>query len=297
MQYHDQELRTVTLGLARSEKDATLKLLKHLNEVKRRRVFSDWQHSSLFKYVTAELGYSESDAQRKIKAAEAIEVMPEIAKKIQKGELNLTTVSMASGVITGKGNESTKKASHKLNTKDKKKKFVKSLEGKTQAEAAQMIGKLKGDKAKEKTKTRTQVDNTLRVSVTLGVPAQKSLKYLSDRLAGRGLFDRKDIIEYALSYTAEGLQRVEERLGTRKGRVTTNARTIPAKVKATVIKRSGNKCEKCASPRNLEFDHLIPFGMGGFSHTEENVRHLCRNCNQREAIKAYGQKKMDPHLN
>jgi hypothetical protein len=50
---------------------------------------------------------------------------------------------------------------------------------------------------------------------------------------------------------------------------------------------AGDKCEKCGSKFALEVDHIRPRALGGGGEVE-NLRILCRNCNQREAVKIFG---------
>ena len=57
-------------------------------------------------------------------------------------------------------------------------------------------------------------------------------------------------------------------------------------------KRAGGKCEKCGSKRNLNWDHVKPYALGGRSEPE-NLRVLCHHCNQREAIKVFGLRKIE----
>ena len=45
------------------------------------------------------------------------------------------------------------------------------------------------------------------------------------------------------------------------------------------------KCQQCGTQHNLEFDHRIPKALGG-SNSKDNLRLLCRNCNQRKRIAA-----------
>ena len=45
------------------------------------------------------------------------------------------------------------------------------------------------------------------------------------------------------------------------------------------------KCQQCGSRHHLEFDHRQPKALGGVD-TKENLRLLCRNCNQRKRISA-----------
>jgi len=56
------------------------------------------------------------------------------------------------------------------------------------------------------------------------------------------------------------------------------------------------QCEICSSHYALEVDHIVPKAKGGAS-TFENLRLLCRPCNQRAAINEFGQLHMDQFLN
>jgi hypothetical protein len=67
-----------------------------------------------------------------------------------------------------------------------------------------------------------------------------------------------------------------------------------AGIRRQVFRRDRN-CTNCGSVFALETDHRIGKAMGGPS-TLENFRLLCRNCNQRAAIEAYGIKKMEKYL-
>ena len=70
---------------------------------------------------------------------------------------------------------------------------------------------------------------------------------------------------------------------------------VSQSVRREVWHASSGKCEKCQSQHALEIDHRRPKGKGG-PNTRENLRLLCRNCNQREAIKEYGVAKMENFL-
>ena len=56
-------------------------------------------------------------------------------------------------------------------------------------------------------------------------------------------------------------------------------RMIPQSVKDAVWRRDEGKCAVCNSQKNLEFDHIIPFSLGG-ANTYRNVQLLCQNCNR-----------------
>jgi hypothetical protein len=56
---------------------------------------------------------------------------------------------------------------------------------------------------------------------------------------------------------------------------------IPKDVKLAVWKRDEGKCVECGSDFDLQYDHIIPFVMGG-ADTVENLQLLCARCNQRK---------------
>ncbi|NUM88400.1 MAG: HNH endonuclease, partial [Bdellovibrionales bacterium] len=70
---------------------------------------------------------------------------------------------------------------------------------------------------------------------------------------------------------------------------------VNAPLKRLIWQKARNKCENCHSRYALEIDHRIPRALGG-PNTPENLRLLCRSCNQRAAIQALGLRKMEPHL-
>ena len=59
-------------------------------------------------------------------------------------------------------------------------------------------------------------------------------------------------------------------------------RMIPQSIKDSVWRRDGGKCTTCGSKEFLEFDHIIPFSLGG-SNTYRNVQLLCKSCNRKKS--------------
>jgi hypothetical protein len=57
--------------------------------------------------------------------------------------------------------------------------------------------------------------------------------------------------------------------------------TISQDVKTAVWQRDQGRCVECESQVSLEFDHIIPFSMGG-SNTVRNLQLLCESCNRRK---------------
>ena len=82
-----------------------------------------------------------------------------------------------------------------------------------------------------------------------------------------------------------------------------DSRYIPSKIRNEIRLRSGDQCEyvdpaiqrRCSCKTKLEFDHIIPFMLGG-QNSYENLRQYCSNHNKLSAIKQYGSKHMNQFL-
>jgi hypothetical protein len=64
-------------------------------------------------------------------------------------------------------------------------------------------------------------------------------------------------------------------------------RVIPTSVKLEVWKRDKGRCAECNSAKNLHFDHIIPWSLGGSSTDAANIQLLCaaHNLEKRDTIR------------
>lgn len=66
---------------------------------------------------------------------------------------------------------------------------------------------------------------------------------------------------------------------------------IPRAVKREIWQKAKSQCENCGSRYALQIDHIIPISFQG-TNAKENLRILCRSCNQRQAVEKIGAQKM-----
>lgn len=58
---------------------------------------------------------------------------------------------------------------------------------------------------------------------------------------------------------------------------------ITREVRIEVWQRDAGRCVECGAQESLEFDHIIPFAMGG-GNTVRNLQLLCGDCNRRKGM-------------
>ncbi|HKW14402.1 MAG TPA: hypothetical protein VJS69_07955, partial [Candidatus Krumholzibacteria bacterium] len=71
-----------------------------LVETDRRKMYLEVGYSSLFDYCMRELGYSESQAMRRITAARCVAAFPQVFALLKHNEINLSTISRVFKILT-----------------------------------------------------------------------------------------------------------------------------------------------------------------------------------------------------
>lgn len=258
----DEVLLKDTKVLVSREREVTVKILHHLKEIDRRRLYSELKFKSLFEYCIKELGYSEGSAQRRITAARLINEIPDVVHRIQNGALSL--INLSNAVKFMKQND--------IKDIKEKRRILSQIEFLSKSQCDQKLFEITG-KDRPKLTTITILDETF-----------VQLQSVRDLLGGHWTND--ELLQKLIS---DAIQKIEKEkfktLAKNSPPPVEVKRVISANLKKNVYIRDGKKCVKCGSTHNLNFDHRMPFALGGKTN-EQNLRLLCFNCNQRSRINA-----------
>jgi hypothetical protein len=96
----DKELTGRLRQLVREEQNLTLLILPHIAEVGRRQLYLEQAYSTLTEYCIHELGYGDSSASRRVRAARVIKDIPEVYDMLKARRLTLSAVVQVSSVLS-----------------------------------------------------------------------------------------------------------------------------------------------------------------------------------------------------
>lgn len=316
----DQMLLEKTESLVRQERELLTQVLHHLREIESRRLFSSLGFRSLFDYAVKRLKYSEDQAARRISAMRLLKELPEIEQKIESGALTLTNLGMAQTLFRHEQKKSVRP--EKIKTVDKneeshcvghlsrsdKLSLLEQLEHKSKRQAEQIVlsqssdpQMLKPDRIKTVTETKIEIqfvaDQTLlnKIEKLKGLLAhshpQISMAELMTKLCDLGLQQLDPVMKKAKKAKSAQADAVNPPAPARVRDVPKRSH-ISSTVRQEIWFKAKGQCQNCGSQHALQIDHIKPVALGGLNEAD-NLRLLCRPCNQRAAIEMLGQRKME----
>src|ERR1035437_5866420 len=110
------QIHTHALAAAARYKRAEVELIEVLQQVEEHRVFLKRGHSSLFQYVTTELGLSENVAYSLITIARKAREVPELKIQLQSGAMTLSNARRIVPVLEAKNPEANAQWIYKAST-------------------------------------------------------------------------------------------------------------------------------------------------------------------------------------
>ena len=304
-------------NMVADERKLLTTILRHLKEVEDRRLYLERGHSSLFAFITQELGYSESAAQRRIQAMRLMRDVPKVEEKIESGKLSLSVASQVQSFLRTEE----KRSDEGVMSTTEKLEVIEKLEGTSsrvcERKLAEIQPNVKVPREKEKP---ISGENTL-IQVVADdelMDGIERLKWLLSHRNGERRLDELFRILVELGLDKWDPERREARRVNRKVRqsyksLPTSAvdkipskhrtRSIPAAVRDEVWQRDGGMCQyrdtktgrKCGSRHAVQVDHVIPVAMGG-TNDASNLRLLCRQHNAFAARQIFGDRLIDSKL-
>jgi len=296
----DEMLMQKTDGLVKEERERLTNLLRHFREIERRRLYSDYKYGSLHKMLVGHYGYSDDEAYLRTSAMRLLKDVPEVEEKITNGELTLSHLGLAQTFFRKEA-----KIQQAEISKDMKLEILSQISDQSLREAERFVlsqssapEEHKPDKVRiiseEKMEYRFTADNSLETKIS-EVKGLLAHKYPSLSMA--------ELLEVMCELTIETLKK--EKAGVRlkprdmkntKEAISSEETKSYTQIQREVWQESQFKCSNCGSMYAMEKDHRQARAMGG-SNEKKNLRILCRSCNQRAAIKTFGQAQMDQYLN
>lgn len=274
---NDKELLSQTQRIVRNERQLLTQILHHLQEVERRKLFSDLGYQSLFEYAVKELKYSEGQAGRRIQAMRLIKELPCVETKIESGSLSLSNVSQAQSYFREARKLDPKKT---LETKIKLE-ILESLEHKSAREGQkiliqrepQMVG-LKGSRhtiQQEREITLTELHTEVRFVMTQDLKSK--LNELRSLLGLKGInMGLAELIDYMAGVSLEDVK--IKKFG--KKRLLAKTKLDFSSTKTSNPEKPSRKSARGAEPlskatnTSMMFDKNTAFQHIGFSSVESS---------------------------
>ncbi|MEI8346940.1 MAG: hypothetical protein WCG27_05710 [Pseudomonadota bacterium] len=292
----NQQLLDQTVLAVKNEKALTGVVLKHLQEIEKRRLHCELGYSSLFAYCVGHLGYSESESKCRISAMRFMKGSETIAMAISKGEVPLTTISLLGDYC----NREKKKNGSPV----------------TLPEREKLLDEVKGKSTRQVECQLFSLDPSKKIKLELD---EESMALMDKFRQLKGSHGDLEIIKIALKKTIQAIEdennkRMKKVIKTvlasatppdfslSPATVKKSTRYLPQKIKDHAWIRAQGQCEfktkdgkRCDEKRGLEYHHCRPFGWGAL-HDKDNIALLCKGHNQLAAIRDFGQQKMDFYL-
>lgn len=292
-------------ALASQERENVADIVAHLAEVDRRELAVDRGYSTLFDYCREKLRYSEAAAFLRIRAARAANRFPRILDDLRSGAIHLDAVMRLYPHLNPENSDQ----------------VLDQAAGASKREVLALVAAFDVANAPVERDVIRHLPPTVpalpapgperEANEIIAPPPRVRLAFTADdeflRMLEklRGLRRHKfpggrleDLLKEAM---ADLLKRIDPDRRSRRSRANASARAgkpsrrVPAAVRAEVWTRDGGRCaylapdgRRCESKFQLEYDHIVPWALGGRSDDAGNIRLLCRSHNQRLARRRFG---------
>lgn len=156
--------------LVRTERKITHLILEHIIEFESRKLYAEHGYPNMFTYLTKKLGYGEDSAYRRLQAARVLKRLPEVANKIECGNLNLTQLTQVEKCLNADKRQGILKSSQDT------RQILEKLENCTGYETKKILAIEFNQPLQTQTHISPQKDDSVRLEITLTHEQFKELK-------------------------------------------------------------------------------------------------------------------------
>jgi len=157
----DDALISAVRNLVKSERRIMHLVLLHIQEIDNRRLYLKLGYTSLYQYLTQELGYAENAAYDRMQGARLLKSNPNISKKIEEGALNLSQLVKVSACLKQERKDG------KIVSPALTQKLFQQIENKTKFETEMILAQTFQHVPEQTQKIKPQQDGSVVLQITL----------------------------------------------------------------------------------------------------------------------------------
>lgn len=165
------EMNTHLIQLCRNERKLTHEILTHIQLFEKCGGPLKMGFSSMHQYLTRQLGYSDDQAFRRLKAARLLNEFPEVAEKLKDGSLNLSQAAQAQSSFEAAQRDSAKPVSQET-----KQTLLLAIEKANNFETKALLAKALDLPLQKEDRIKAQADESIRLEITLNKEQFEKLK-------------------------------------------------------------------------------------------------------------------------
>lgn len=274
------------------EKITIANVVNYIREIDSRRLYLDFQCTSLFQFLVEKAKYSKSAAQRRIDAARLAQEVPQVEEELKSGNLNLTQASQIARLVREK------EKSGKID-RSVKATLVDAVKNKSTDQTEMILCQMLDVQPKQFEKARVQADESIRREATFTKEEELVLQRVKELLSHKNPNPSFSdlVMEMAKAYlkSNDPIEKVRAAkpmksraaLSTVPALKTKSPRYIPERTRVDLFQKR-KSCQHqhadgtfCCSRFQLEIDHIIPVYQGGTSDPQ-NLQLLCDQHNRQK---------------
>lgn len=287
--------------LVKTERKITAEIIEVIKEIDRLKLYLGHGHTSMFSFLTKEMGYTPTSAIRRINAARILLEIPQLKENLKAGAINLSQASMVVEAVRQKQ----KAEPQNRISKEVKQDLLLKVQSLDLVMTEKVIAQNLDLEIKAREKKHFQKDESIRLEVTLTKRQWDDLQRVKELISHQNVnpnvsdligfltesyLDKKDPLRRKVTSAPDALARHSQNmkelnkskgLEKRGSESVNNNRYISQKIRRTIFQR--DQCcqwmdvktsKKCGSKFQMQVDHIQSKWLGG-NNEVGNLQLLC----------------------